>query len=60
MNDRQASSGIIRIRIRIVGKQMQPMRIESMRQFSLDFALKCMEISLFVDPKKTACIAVSS
>ena len=44
MNDKQASSGIIRIRIRIVGKQMQPVRIKSMRQFSLDFALKCMEI----------------
>ena len=52
MNDRQASSGIIRIRIRIVGKQMQPVRIESMRQFSLGFALKCMEILLFVDAEK--------
>ena len=44
MNDRQASSDIIKIRMRIVGKQMQPVRIESMRQFSLGFALKCMVI----------------
>lgn len=31
---------------------MQPVRIESMRQFSLGFALKCMEILLFVDAEK--------
>lgn len=44
MNDKQASSGIIKIRIQMVGKQMQPVRIKSRQQFSLDFALKCMEI----------------
>ena len=46
MNDRQALSGIIKIRIRMVGKQMRPVRIESMRQFSLGFALKYMEYAV--------------